>query len=123
MSEIIISIKHEYAEAIYDGRKTVEFRRRHPHFEMLSKCWIYEPKPIGMVTGYFIYGGLFHGRPGNVWKWCADGAGISYGVYHDYFHGVLRAYALVVKEPVRFGPVPLAYFGVDHAPQSYLKLK
>lgn len=123
MNEIIISIKHEYAQAIYEGRKTVEFRRRLPRFLLNTKCWIYEPKPIGLITGYFIYGGVFYGSLGRVWSWCADGAGISYSVYHEYFHGVSSAYALIIKQPHRFGPVPLAYFGVAHAPQSYLKLK
>lgn len=52
---IILSIKPKYAELIYSGKKTVEWRHTYPkkNFYWWDCVYIYETAPVKRVTGYF----------------------------------------------------------------------
>ena len=52
---IILSIKPKYAELIYSGKKTVEWRHTYPKkfFKWCDRVYIYETSPVKRVTGYF----------------------------------------------------------------------
>ena len=60
MKAILITIKSEYASMIYAGYKRIELRKRTPKVPIGTPCLIYEPLPIGRVTGYFTYAGSFN---------------------------------------------------------------
>jgi predicted transcriptional regulator len=57
MPDVIMSLKSKYAEAIYNGIKTVELRAVAP-VKSVGRIWIYETSPKRMITGHF--------TPGNV---------------------------------------------------------
>ena len=49
---ILLSIKPEYAKLIYEGKKTIEYRKDFPKFVLWgSKIFLYETAPIKRVTG------------------------------------------------------------------------
>lgn len=52
---IILSIKPKYAELIYSGKKTIEWRHTYPEkfFKLRDRVYIYETAPVRRVTGYF----------------------------------------------------------------------
>lgn len=51
---IILSIKPKYAELIYSGKKTIEWRHTYPNKIIFSDVvYIYETAPVSMVTGSF----------------------------------------------------------------------
>lgn len=51
---IILSIKPKYAELIYSGKKTIEWRHTYPKKIIFSDVvYIYETAPVSMVTGSF----------------------------------------------------------------------
>ena len=52
---IILSIKPKYAELIYSGKKSVEWRHTYPkkNFSWSDCVYIYETAPVKRVTGYF----------------------------------------------------------------------
>lgn len=51
---VLLSIKPKWAEKIYNGEKTIEFRKSIPKNFDTSKdvVFIYETAPVKMVTGY-----------------------------------------------------------------------
>lgn len=51
---IILSIKPKYAELIYSGKKTVEWRHTYPEkIIFCDRIYMYETAPVYRVTGYF----------------------------------------------------------------------
>lgn len=121
--DVIISIRHQFAQKIYSGDKTVEIRKRRPNIELHTRCWIYEPKPIGKITGFFLYGSYYLSKPGRLWYLLDkhnEKPGISIKDYMDYCHGAELMYAWVVDKPCRCTPFDLHDVGINRAPQSYM---
>ena len=83
--DVIISIRHKFAEKIYDGSKIFELRHVNPTIKPRSWMWIYEPKPIGMITGYVQYHGLLIGEPKTIWNQYHEFLGVSEQEFFDYY--------------------------------------
>ena len=63
---IILSIKPKWAELIYSGKKTIEWRKSFPTRENIECVYLYETAPVKKVTGFFILDGfekLFFSEP------------------------------------------------------------
>jgi predicted transcriptional regulator len=52
-----MSIKTKYANAIYNGIKTVELRTIVPR-QAVERVWLYETSPAKWITGYFTPGNI-----------------------------------------------------------------
>lgn len=122
MEDVIISIRHQYAEKIYSGEKLYEFRKRRPNIVFGTRCWIYEPLPIGKVTGFFIYTGCYRDEKTKVWDFCKKAAGIDRKKFMQYYSRDLYANAWQAGSARRCPAFDLKAVGIDHAPQSYIKL-
>lgn len=55
---IILSIKPKWAELIYSGKKTIEWRKSFPKRENIECVYLYETAPVKKVTGFFIWDGF-----------------------------------------------------------------
>lgn len=118
--DVIISIRHPFAVKIYSGAKLYEFRKRRPNIAVGTRCWIYEPLPIGKVTGFFIYGGCYRDEKAKVWEHCQEAAGISREAFMQYYDRDFYAYAWQVGTARRCPAFDLKDAGIDRAPQSYI---
>lgn len=123
MPDIVITIRSEFAEKIYSGEKQFELRKRMPHIGVGTRCWIYEPMPVGMVTGYFNFGGCQRKNKYNLWILLRKRLCIDLERYLRYYDGQQEAYAWKVIDATRIEPRPLFHFGIKHAPQSYQRIK
>lgn len=122
--DVIISIRHKFAELIYDGSKIFELRHIKPTIKPGSWMWIYEPKPIGMITGYVQYHGLMIGDPKTIWKQYHEFLGVSEQEFFDYYSKREQAFAWCVALPYKLSaPIALAYVGITRPPQSYQYLR
>lgn len=120
MKAILITIQSEYASMIYAGYKTIELRKQTPKVPIGTPCLIYEPLPIGRVTGYFIYAGSFEFDTLCTEQSLLKKAGISYSRMRDYYAHQLIGVAWRIKMPRPFKyTYPLSIFNVSRAPQSY----
>lgn len=120
MKAILITIKSEYVSLIYAGYKTIELRKRTPKVPIGTLCLIYEPLPIGRVTGYFIYAGSFDFDTLCIDQSLLMKAGISYSKMRDYYASQLIGVAWQIKKPRPFRyTYPLSIYNVSRAPQSY----
>lgn len=117
---VIISIRHAFAERIYSGEKMYEFRKRRPNILIGTRCWIYEPLPIGKITGYFIYNGCYRNVVDKVWEHCKDAAGICQDSFLQYYENDFYAHAWLVGQARRCPTITLKDAGINRAPQSYI---
>lgn len=118
--DVIISIRHQFAEKIYSGEKLYEFRKRRPNIAVGTCCWIYEPLPIGKVTGFFVYGGCYRDEKTKVWEHCQLASGISREAFMQYYEREFYAHAWMVESACHCHAFNLKDAGIDRAPQSYI---
>jgi predicted transcriptional regulator len=94
----LLSIRPEYAAAIFTGRKTVEFRRSRLASDV-EFAIVYATQPTGMVIGWFRIQGIAESTPDGLWRrYRGDGA-IRRRDYFAYFDGAERAYAIEISKP------------------------
>jgi predicted transcriptional regulator len=79
-----MSIHPEFAEAILNGEKTVEFRKRRIA-EDVTHIAIYVTQPVSAIVGVFEVEGQLTTSPRRLWRAFHDAAGISRRHFFEYF--------------------------------------
>ena len=108
MATILLSIKPEYANRIFDGQKQYEYRKRIPKKEV-SKIVVYSSAPEQAVIGEIEVIKTLKMKPSPLWNSTKANAGISRSKYRKYF----RRYETSKS---------LADFNIRSAPQSFVYL-
>jgi predicted transcriptional regulator len=116
----LLSIKPEYAEAIFVGRKTVEFRRSRlaPDIGLVI---VYATQPVGRILGWFRVAGVTESTPDGLWRRFRRHGAIRRRDYFSYFDGTDRAYAIEIADPTSINE-PLLLNSLSpglRAPQSF----
>lgn len=119
VTDVLMSIRPIYAEAIFDGIKTVELRRRRPSFVDGTRVLVYSSSPHQKLRGTFEVGGILADEPRVLWEEVGERACVDREVFDAYFAGCPVAYAIEVKNPKRIKPTRLSI----RPPQSYLFLR
>ena len=117
---VLMSIHPEYAQAILDGTKRVEFRKR-ALAPSVTHVVIYSTAPVQRVVGWFKIGAQHVNAPEELWNRFRDCGGVGYRDYSRYFRGKDKAVAIEVESVQRFA-APLSLqrdLGVEHPPQSF----
>jgi predicted transcriptional regulator len=116
----LLSIHPEYAEAIFAGTKSVEFRRSRLAADV-THVVVYATRPVSRVVGWFEVEAIVEGTPLALWRRFARTAGIDRRSYARYFIDAPRAFGIRVRRPVRFDdPRPLNEVHPDlRPPQSF----
>lgn len=116
----LLSIKPEYATAIFAGHKTVEFRRSRlaPDIEF---ALVYATQPTGLVIGWFRVRGITESTPDGLWRRFRRDGAIRRRDYFAYFDGAERAYAIEIASPTTVDePLTLDEIASGlRAPQSF----
>lgn len=119
----VMSIHPQYAEAILDGSKRVEFRKRRLAPDV-STVLIYATQPVGRIVGAFVVGGYDIATPTALWERHKGHAGISRERYRAYYRATRTAVGILVQSPRRFDR-EFTLREIDEtmsAPQSFLYL-
>ena len=95
---VILSIKPQYAEKIFNQTKTYEYRKA-IFGDDVKKVYVYATRPISSIIGYFIIDEIIEGTPSAIWEKTSKGSGITKEYYDDYFLGHDTAYAIKIKSP------------------------
>ena len=119
-----MSIKPQFADAILNGTKTVEFRKRRLAPDVTTVL-IYATMPIGQVVGAFEIAGYDVASPTRLWERHKKHAGIARAPYRDYYRGTRQAVGLLVADARRLTrPVYLRDLDVAlRPPQSFCYLQ
>lgn len=119
----LMAIHPEFADAILDGRKTVEFRKRSLASDVNAVA-IYATAPVSKIIGEFQLDGTVLGSPAELWARVGDRGAIAPGAYDSYFSGSQRAVGLLVGKIQRYDhPLALCELCPEPAvPQSFTYL-
>lgn len=120
----LFSIKPQYAAAILDGSKEVEFRRTSLASDV-SHVVIYATSPVQKVIGTFEVAGVESAVPDELWDSYSAVGGIARDDYTKYFAGTDTGYAIKVRSP-RLLNTPLRLNDLSpglRPPQSYQYLQ
>lgn len=122
MATILLSIKPEYVERIFNGSKKFEFRKHLPQ-ENVDKIVVYSTDPVQQVVGEVAVRGTLTMKPSPLWEATKGAAGISRAKYRAYFRGCTAAYAFQLGQTRLYEiPKTLEEIGVKSAPQSFTYL-
>lgn len=93
----LISIKPQFAELIFSGKKTVELRRVPPKAARGDLALVYVSSPTKELQGCFEVARIDSGSPSALWRKCGRRSGISRQAFMEYFRGKKVAHAVVIK--------------------------
>jgi predicted transcriptional regulator len=118
---VLLSIKPEFAEAIFSGEKKYEFRKAIYKNKSVKVIYVYASAPISKVIGSFHVDKILENDLETLWKCTNDAAGISEAYFHEYFADRSFGFALKVEKAKLFDePIKLIeMFGIEHPPQSF----
>lgn len=119
----LMSIHQRYADAIMEGVKQVEFRKR-PLAADIETVWVYATAPTSKVIGRFSVHEIVQGTPQDIWERYGAVGVIEYDAFFEYYRGREVAVAIVVGSAERL-PDPVALHEIDPrpaVPQSFAYL-
>jgi predicted transcriptional regulator len=118
---VLLSIRPEYAEAIFSGKKRYEFRRTIFKNEDVTEIYLYANSSVQRIVGRFCVGQIISGAPQELWARFKACSGISKEGFFQYFDGCERGYAIEVLDPHSFQPPVNPYLLLDDfkPPQSF----
>lgn len=120
----LMSIHERWAEAIVDGRKRVEFRKRRLADDIRTVL-IYATAPSSQVIGQFTIDEIVTDTPARIWEKFGHLGVIERDAFFDYYGSAVTAVAIIVADAERFAtPLGLAEFEPRPAvPQSFAYLR
>jgi predicted transcriptional regulator len=125
-SDVIISIHPGYADAILDGTKTIELRRRIPELANGTRLWIYATRPTAAVVGVATIADVNRAHPSKIWEKYKKSAGVDHASFKAYFDGAQEAVAILLGAVKRIGPITVEQLreirAGFHPPQVLLRL-
>jgi predicted transcriptional regulator len=121
---VLLSIKPEFAEKIFDGKKKFEFRRAIFKEQNITTIVVYASSPVQKVIGEFTIDRIINDEPTKLWKRTKAHAGINEDYFFEYFSDRLTGFAIKVKSVKRYSkPLCLRSDFNLTPPQSFLYLR
>lgn len=99
---VILSIKPEYAEKIFDGTKKYEFRRIVFKDPSVKTIVVYASWPVQKVIGEFEIESILNFELQALWDKTKEFAGITEKFFFDYFNNKDKGYAIKVMKTTRY---------------------
>ncbi|MBA3657292.1 MAG: hypothetical protein H0W69_08060 [Gemmatimonadaceae bacterium] len=123
-TSVLLSVKPEFARAIFAGTKTYEFRRALFISPDVARIVVYASSPLQRVIGDFRVDRILSMSPKDLWLATHHGAGITQDYFKSYFRGRSIGHAIEVHEPRRFSRSRrlTEHYGLLRPPQSFCYL-
>jgi predicted transcriptional regulator len=121
---ILLSIKPQYADKIFDGFKKFEFRRVIFKSPSVSRVVVYASSPVQRVVGEFEIDAILSLGTRQLWRRTKLHSGIEKSFFDLYFRGLDKGFAIKIKRPRRYStPVLLRHLcDTSRPPQSFMYL-
>lgn len=121
--KVLLSIKPEFAEKIFNGTKKYEFRKSIFKNKEVDTVVVYASSPWQYVIGEFKIETILSDSVDSIWKQTHEYSGISEEFYRMYFAHKTNAFAIKIGRVTKYRkPKRLRDYHVNHAPQSYVYL-
>ena len=121
--KVLLSIKPEYANKIFEGSKKFEFRKIIFKKPEIKTVIVYASSPVQQVIGEFEIDDIYSLRPDKLWEKTKKDSGISADFFFEYFADRVIAHAIKIKKVTKYkkGLSLKENYNVS-PPQSYLYL-
>ena len=120
---VLLSIKPEFANKIFDGTKKYEFRKSIFKRNDIKTVVVYASSPVKQVIGEFEIEKILYQEVELLWQLTRQFAGINKDFYDDYFSDKEMAFAIQVGKIHKFlNPKRLSDYDINYAPQSFAYL-
>lgn len=98
----LLSVRPRFADALLNGSKTVEIRRRRAHIPDGSSCLLYASSPVRALVGVIHVLATDTDTPRALWRRWGDQTGLARHEYDAYLLGSSKPCAIVVGVVARF---------------------
>lgn len=120
---VLLSIKPEFAEKIFDGTKKYEFRKSIFKNANVKKVVVYASSPVQKVIGEFAIADILNDDVDAIWEETHSDSGITHDFYMSYFSHKEKAYAIKIGKTKRYPQGrDLSDYNIKSAPQSFAYL-
>ena len=99
---VLISLRPQFADLVFDGHKLAEFRRRFATITEERDVYVYVTSPQMVLRGGFCVDRVWRGSPEEVWRSVSTLAGIRRDDFDAYYEGATTAYALGITDVWEF---------------------
>jgi Uncharacterized conserved protein len=121
--KVLLSIKPEFAEKIFDGTKKYEFRKNIFKNKDVDTVVVYASSPWQYVIGEFKIETILSDDVDKIWEQTHEFSGITEDFYRMYFAHKTNAFAIKIGHVTRYKRHKyLSDYNVNSAPQSYVYL-
>lgn len=118
--DVLLSIKPEYVNRIFNGCKKYEYRKTIFNWRGIEKVIVYASDPIKHIIGEFEVEDVLHDSIDELWIRTKDEAGISEEQFQEYFSTKSKGYAIKIKCMKKYkSPKPLNQLMLTFPPQSF----
>lgn len=100
--KVVLSIKPEFAEKIFDGTKRFEFRKAIFKNENIKTVLVYSSSPVQKVIGEFQIEEIIKHDLKTLWNLTKEYSGISEQYFYSYFEGKEHGFAIHIKNKRKF---------------------
>ncbi len=120
----LLSIKPEFAEKIFSGKKSFEFRKTAFTHDVTSVI-VYVTAPVRRIIGEFEVANVWQDTPKILWEKTKEDAGITAEFFFKYFKGRSTAVAIEISNPRRYEKAinPYTKYKNFMPPQSFRYVK
>ena len=123
MYNMLISIKPEYVENIFNGSKKYEYRKIRCKQD-IDKIIIYSTYPIMKVVGEAKVEKILEDSPDRIWEKTKKYSGIDLNFYQKYFKDRSKAIAYKLTNIKKYdSPKELSSYGIKAASQLFVYIQ
>lgn len=97
--KVLLSIKPEFVEQIFNGKKRFEYRKITFKNPNVSTVIVYSTMPVGQIVGEFSIKKIYRDDPNRLWNETKEYAGVGKKFYNEYFIGRTIGFAIEILEP------------------------
>ena len=94
--KILLSIKPEFVDEIFSGRKKFEYRKVIFANKKVTSVIVYSTMPVGKIVGEFTIEDVLVDDPQSIWRKTKLSSGITKRFFDEYFTGRNQAYAIKI---------------------------
>jgi type I restriction enzyme S subunit len=97
----ILSIKPQYADAIFSGLKKVEFRK-FAFKKDVEKVFVYSISPVKKIIGYFTFNTIVENSPQILWEQFGRIGFIGEDEFFKYFENKNTGFSICIESTYKF---------------------
>jgi len=121
--KVLLSIKPEFVEKIFNGTKKYEFRKSIFKNKDVDTVVVYASSPWQYVIGEFKIETILSDNVDRIWEQTREFSGISENFFRMYFAHKTNAFAIKIGHVTRYKKhKQLRDYNVNFAPQSFVYL-